>query len=116
MVSPVHRKPPSVFKFALLGGLLVGTAALAAANQPDAAAAAAPRDSRAIEAQVEALLQQLTLEEKINYINSAPPENPNLPNSTGQDIRSVPRLGLPELRDADGGVGIRVTSTQPSTR
>jgi beta-glucosidase len=76
----------------------------------------AHRDSHTIEAQVEALLRQLTLEEKINYINSAPPENPNLLNSTGQNIRSVPRLGLPELRDADGPVGIRVTTAQPSTR
>jgi hypothetical protein len=116
MITSFYRKSFAVSKFALLGGLLIGAAALTVAQQPNVAGVVAPRDSRAIEAQVEALLQQLTLKEKIDYINSAPPENPNLPNSTGQNIRSVPRLGLPELRDADGGVGIALTETEPSTR
>jgi beta-glucosidase len=45
----------------------------------------------------------------------APPANPNLPNSTSEDIPPVPRLGLPELRNTDGPMGVRVnggTSTR----
>ena len=57
----------------------------------------------------------MTLEEKVKYLVGNPPSNPNLPNSTSQDIPPVPRLGLPELRNFDGPVGVR-PGTAPSTR
>jgi beta-glucosidase len=68
-----------------------------------------------VDQQVQMLLNQLTLEEKVNYLVGNPPANPNLPNSTSQDIPPVPRLGLPELRNFDGPVGVRA-GTAPSTR
>jgi beta-glucosidase len=74
-----------------------------------------PAQAQGIEAQVETLLNQLTLEEKVNYLAGAPPADPTLPNSTSENVPPVPRLGLPELRNCDGPMGIRVnggTSTR----
>jgi beta-glucosidase len=110
-------KPPSIFtlKPALFGWLFAVVTALAPAQQPGTATAAPAQDSRRIEAQVETLLNQLTLEEKVNYLVGAPPADPMLPNSTSEDIPPVPRLGLPELRNTDGPMGVRVnggTSTR----
>jgi beta-glucosidase len=103
------RKP------ALLGGLFAVVTALAPAQAADTATSAPSRDSGRIEAQVETLLNELTLEEKVNYLVGASPADPNLPNSTSEDIPPVPRLGLPELRNTDGPMGVRVnggTSTR----
>jgi beta-glucosidase len=68
-----------------------------------------------IDQQVEMLLNELSLQEKVNYLVAAAPTDPTLPNSTGQDVPAVPRLGLPELRNFDGPVGVRA-GTAPSTR
>jgi len=57
----------------------------------------APASQAATEARVESLLQQLTLEEKIDLLG-------------GVDsfyIRANPRIGLPRLKMADGPVGVR---------
>src|SRR5690349_12131220 len=89
-------------KSALFGGLLVGAVALTRAQQPGTATPAPSQDSRRIEAQVETLLNRLTLAEKVNYLVGAPPADPTLPNSTSENIPPVPRLGLPELRNTDG--------------
>lgn len=102
-------------KLAFLSGLFAGTVALTAAQQPGTATPAPSQDSRRIEAQVETLLNQLTLAEKVNYLVGAPPADPTLPNSTNEDIPPVPRLGLPELRNTDGPMGVRAiggTSTR----
>jgi beta-glucosidase len=90
---------------------VAGSLAMAALNLPLICRASA--DS--VDQQVEMLLNQLTLEEKVNYLAGAAPADPTLPNSTGQDIPPVPRLGLPELRNFDGPVGVRA-GTAPSTR
>jgi beta-glucosidase len=51
-----------------------------------------------------ALVQQMTLEEKINYIGG-----------TGFAIRAVPRLKLPAFEMSDGPMGVRANSGLPST-
>src|SRR5579864_264793 len=51
-----------------------------------------------------ALVQQMTLEEKIDYIGG-----------TGFAIRAMPRLKLPAFEMSDGPVGVRANSGFPST-
>jgi len=51
-----------------------------------------------------ALVQQMTLEEKIDYIGG-----------TGFAIRAVPRLNLPAFEMSDGPIGVRANSGFPST-
>ncbi len=51
-----------------------------------------------------ALVQQMTLEEKIDYIGG-----------TGFAIRAVPRLNLPAFEMSDGPIGVRSNSGFPST-
>lgn len=58
-------------------------------------AVAAPAD---LEPRVEALLAQLTLDEKIQLLAGAP---------SGFDSQGVPRLGIPAIRMADGPIGVR---------
>jgi beta-glucosidase len=117
MNAPRNRKPPRILtlKPALFGGMFFAMTALASAQQPGTATPAQTQDSRQVEAQVETLLNQLTLEEKVNYLAGAPPADPTLPNSTSENVPPVPRLGLPELRNCDGPVGIRV-GNEGSTR
>jgi beta-glucosidase len=70
--------------------------------------------SNDVEKKVDSILSQMTLEEKVNYLAGAPAD-PMLPNSTSENVPPVPRLGLPELRNCDGPMGIRVnggTSTR----
>jgi len=64
--------------------------------------AAAPKRADA-EKRVEAILKQMTLEEKIDTIGGV----------NAFDVRANPRLGLPELKMADGPIGIRKSG--PST-
>ncbi|MEK6282392.1 MAG: glycoside hydrolase family 3 C-terminal domain-containing protein [Acidobacteriota bacterium] len=53
--------------------------------------------SSAVEARVESLLSQMTLEEKIDLLGGV----------DGFFIRGIPRLGLPKLKMADGPLGVR---------
>jgi beta-glucosidase len=53
---------------------------------------------------IAALVQQMTLEEKIDYIGG-----------TGFAIRAVPRLNLPAFEMSDGPIGVRSNSGFPST-
>ncbi|MEY4547482.1 MAG: hypothetical protein RL685_3677 [Pseudomonadota bacterium] len=53
--------------------------------------------SPAVEARVQSLLEQLTLQEKISLLAGKP---------TGSATYGVPRLGVPELRLADGPMGV----------
>ena len=70
-------------------------AALPASAQALASRAAAPVSATA--ARVETLLEQMTLEEKIDFIGG----------TDGFFIRAVPRLRIPRLKMADGPVGVR---------
>jgi beta-glucosidase len=116
MNPPRNRKSlPPLLKPALFGGLFLAVTSFAPAQQAGTATPAQTHASSQVETQVENLLKQLTLEEKVKYLVGNPPSNPNLPNSTGQDIPPVPRLGLPELRNFDGPAGVR-PGTAPSTR
>jgi beta-glucosidase len=77
--------------------------------------ARAQQDSPQVEQRVQNILSQMTLEEKVNYLAGAPPADPTLPNSTGENVPPVPRLGLPELRNTDGPMGVHAnggTSTR----
>jgi beta-glucosidase len=56
------------------------------------------------ERRVEKILGQMTLEEKLEYIGGV----------NAMSIRSIPRLGVPEIRMSDGPLGVRRDT--PSTR
>jgi beta-glucosidase len=67
--------------------------------------AQAPHDPTPAEVQkVDALVKQMTLQEKIDYIGG-----------TGFGLRAVPRLGIPEINMSDGPYGTRSNSGFPST-
>ncbi len=96
--------------------LMASAAALALSCTPGKPSQAPPSSSAAApapavvppagpeaEKRIEAIVSQMSLEEKVDYIG-------------GTDwffIRAVPRLGVPSLRMADGPFGVRLTS--PST-
>ncbi|SDK23378.1 beta-glucosidase family protein [Streptomyces indicus] len=95
----------------LLGtAVAVATAATAGVAAPAHAASAARRPDRAAGPRVEALIARLTLDEKISLLHGA--EDPRALGQAGY-IPGVPRLGIPELRLADGPAGVRVK--QPAT-
>ncbi|MFG6198978.1 glycoside hydrolase family 3 N-terminal domain-containing protein [Nonomuraea sp. JJY05] len=77
---------------------LLGAAAVAAAVAPQWAVR---------HVNVDALLRRLTLEEKVSLLHGGTD-----PASKGQAgyVPGVPRLGIPELRLADGPAGVRVTA------
>ncbi|WP_406859550.1 beta-glucosidase [Streptomyces sp. HUAS MG47] len=81
-------------------GLLGAAVALAATMAP-----AGPARATAPGRRVEELLGALTLDEKISLLHGA-----GDPKSLGQAgyVPGVPRLGIPELRLADGPAGVRV--------
>jgi len=87
----------------LLFGLLAPcTAILAAQEHPNASAAVLPAAPPDMESRVEALLAQLTLEEKLQMLSG---------DETGFASRGVTRLNIPALRMTDGPVGVRDGST-----
>ena len=59
--------------------------------------------SEADDGRVEKLLGQMTLEEKLAYIGGV----------NAMSIRSIPRLGLPEIRMSDGPLGVRRDKPAP---
>ncbi|MFP3989880.1 glycoside hydrolase family 3 C-terminal domain-containing protein [Streptomyces sp. E11-3] len=76
------------------------TASLASRSPAAARAGRSPGGPRAA-----ALLAQLTLDEKISLLHGA--EDPQSLGQAGY-VPGVPRLGIPELRLADGPAGVRV--------
>jgi beta-glucosidase len=61
-------------------------------------------DSDAIRSRVDAIVQKMTLEEKIDYIGG-----------TGFAVRAMPRLNLPAFEMSDGPYGVRSNAGFPST-
>lgn len=55
------------------------------------------RSTADVESRVDAILRQMTVEEKIDFIGGV----------DGFFVRGIPRLGLPRLKMADGPVGVR---------
>lgn len=80
------------------------------AAAPAAKTSAAAKTAGGAQAKIEALVAQMTLDEKISMLHGT-----NDPNSYGQAgyIPGVPRLGIPPLRLADGPAGLR--TAQPAT-
>lgn len=79
----------------LCAAALTASSALAQAPQPD---------SDAIHARVNAIIQKMTLEQKLEYIGG-----------TGFAVRAVPSVGLPALEMSDGPFGVRSNAGLPST-
>jgi beta-glucosidase len=57
-----------------------------------------------IDRRVDAILQKMTLEQKIDYIGG-----------TGFAVRTMPALGIPALEVSDGPLGVRSNQKFPST-
>jgi len=88
--------PPKARTASLLSAVLLSVAsAFAQAPQPD---------SDALRARVDAIVQKMTLEEKIDYIGG-----------TGFAVRAMPRLNLPAFEMSDGPYGVRSNAGFPST-
>ncbi len=79
----------------LAATILLTTSAFTQAPQPD---------SPAIRARVDAIVSQMTLEEKIDYIGG-----------TGFAVRAMPKLSLPAFEMSDGPYGVRSNAGLPST-
>lgn len=73
-------------------------------------APAAPSSAASTTTRVRALIDRMTLDEKLSFLHGVP--DPKASGAAGY-IPGVPRLGVPELRLTDGPVGIRVK--EPAT-
>ncbi|GGS12737.1 hypothetical protein GCM10010252_60280 [Streptomyces aureoverticillatus] len=91
----------------LMGGAAAVAAAATSGLPVPAHATAHRRQGPAAGPRVESLVRRLTLDEKISLLHGA-----NDPKGLGQAgyVPGVPRLGIPELRLADGPAGVRVTA------
>lgn len=75
---------------------LIGAGVLAAHSVP----AQAPSTDAQINAIVQSILAQMTLAEKLEYVSG-----------TGAwDIKPLPRLGLPQIKASDAGLGVRLSN------
>ncbi|WP_432537000.1 glycoside hydrolase family 3 C-terminal domain-containing protein [Kineococcus arenarius] len=102
MTARTHprRAGTAVLAMLLAAGTVGGTAAAAPVTAPPAATAAA------FSSTVATLLSQMTLDEKIGMVHGGA-EDPEAVGAAGY-LPGVPRLGIPELRLADGPAGVRV--------
>lgn len=81
----------------MLRSFTVASAALAAVLVAGTGFASQTNASADVERRAEAILKQMTIEEKIDLLGGV----------NGFDVRGVPRLGLPVLATGDGAFGVR---------
>lgn len=72
----------------------------------------AQQDTPQVEARVNAILSQMTLAEKLDYISGEPFGQPR----GVFNVKPIPRLGVPEILVADGSIGIVGDGFPPGTR
>ncbi|MER5305217.1 glycoside hydrolase family 3 C-terminal domain-containing protein [Streptomyces lasiicapitis] len=91
----------------LMGGAVAVAAAATAGLPVPAHSAAYRRRGPGAGPRVESLVRRLTLDEKVSLLHGG-----SDPKGLGQAgyVPGVPRLGIPELRLADGPAGVRVTA------
>jgi beta-glucosidase len=77
-----------------------------------AVSAHAQRDTQQVEARVNAILSQMTLDEKLDYISGEPFGRPQ----GVFNIKPIPRLGVPEIIATDGSIGLVGQGFPPGTR
>jgi beta-glucosidase len=104
MPRPVDRRSTLL----LFGSALASAGGLGAAG-PAAARARSGRQA-GVQVGIDDLVERLTLDEKISLLHGA--EDPGSLGQAGY-VPSVPRLGIPALRLADGPAGVRVS--EPAT-
>ena len=68
-----------------------------------AVTAYAQQDTQQVEARVNGILSQMTLDEKLNYISG---DRLSRASPGVFNIKPIPRLGLPEIFGTDGTIGI----------
>src|SRR5579872_5536240 len=83
---------------------VVSVLAVLLLTAPQFFAQSSAQSSDAAHDKAAALIQQMTLQEKIDYIGG-----------TGMAIRAIPRLHLPAFEMSDGPIGVRPDSGFPST-
>ncbi len=91
----VQKKSPRKLRAVVAALCLVAFNSLPSLSQTTSARPAGP--SSDVDARVESILKQLTLEEKIDLLGGV----------DGFFVRGVPRLNLPRLKMADGPLGVR---------
>src|SRR6516165_3041462 len=74
----------------------------------------AQQDTQQVEARVNGILSQMTLDEKLSYISGTIVDFANLKGVF--NIKPLPRLGLPEIFGNDGTIGILGQGFPPGTR
>ena len=109
MADILHRRLSRRSAGVLAGSTVGAVTASALLPAPGGAAppsAAPPPAARPAAPDVDALLRALTLDEKVSLLHGGTD-----PASLGQAgyLPGVPRLGIPEIRLADGPAGVRVT-------
>jgi beta-glucosidase len=94
----MHRKLNQLFSLAALAfAFAFGTAEPLSAAHGQATPSSGSAASSDIERRVNAILERMSLDEKIDFIGGV----------EGYYVRGIPSLGLPQLKTADGPMGVR---------
>lgn len=91
----IKKLRTSSILLSIVGPILAAAISSAQAPQPD---------TEALHKRVDAIIQRMTLEQKLTYIGG-----------TGFAIRAMPDLGIPAFEMSDGPYGVRSNAALPST-